>query len=572
MPDVFPPFIIFIVAALALVALPKGPLRGVLSLLAPLLSLALIWTLPNGNFAQVSILGLDLTLMRVDGLSVIFATVFSLMAVIVALYSWHVRDVVQQVATLLYAGSAIGAVFCGDLVSLFFFWEGTALASVFLIWQRGTEGAFASGMRYLVFQIASGVVLVAGIAIHFQATGSIEFVSLTGAGPESWHVGIWLILLAFGIKCAFPLVNGWLADAYPAATITGTVTLSAFTTKMAVYSLARGFPGTELLVYIGAAMALMPLLFAQIENDLRRVLAYALNTQLGFMVVGIGVGTQLALNGTAAHAFASVLYQGLLFMCVGAVMYRTGTSKASDLGGLYRTMPITMILCVIGAASISAFPLFSSFVAKSLVLSAAAKNDHAIVWGILVFASVGVFCHTGIKVPYFTFFGTDSGKRPAEAPRHMLAAMGITAFFCIAIGVAPALFYSMLPFAVDYQPYTFDHVVTQLQLLFFALLAFALLMRFGLYPMPQRAINLDFDWFYRKPIPWLIGLGVLVSSVVWFETARGFQRLVGTVQTGLARLYGYDGRVTQLQPTGTMALWLAILLCAALVVSLLDIR
>jgi len=569
--DVMPPVLLFIAAALVLPFLPKGNARGMLTVLVPVISAYLIWTAPTGMFAQTQIFGLDITLMRVDKLSTIFGLVFSLAGFLAAIYAWHVRDGVQQIATLLYAGTAIGAVFAGDLISLFFYWEATALSSVFLIWARKTPGALATGMRYLIIQIGSGVILIAGVALHYSATKSIAFESFTAAGPMTWPLGTWFIFLAFGIKCAFPLMHNWLQDSYPAATVTGTVTLSAFTTKLAVYCLARGFAGTEWLIYIGAIMTLFPIFFAEIENDLRRVLAYSLNNQLGFMVVGVGIGTELALNGTAAHAFCHILYKSLLFMSVGAVLFRTGTSKASELGGLYRTMPWTMGFCVIGAASISAFPLFSGFVSKSLILSAAGDNHYGLVWGVLVFASAGVLSHSGIKIPYFTFFAHDSGKRPKEAPANMLLAMGITAALCILIGVFPEYLYALLPYDVSYQPYTYAHVLAQMQLLFFALLAFALLMRFGFFPDEKRSINLDVDWSYRKLAPAIVGFTVTVVSVFWEELNRGIEYLKQRLQIVLRDIYGPLGGAARLQPTGTMVLWIAILLGAALFLNLLGI-
>ena len=366
-------------------------------------------------------------------------------------------------------------------------------------------------------------------------------------------------------------MHNWLQDSYPAATVTGTVTLSAFTTKMAVYCLARAFPGTEMLIYIGAVMTLFPIFFAEIENDLRRVLAYSLNNQLGFMVVGVGVGTELALNGTAAHAFCHILYKSLLFMSVGAVLFRTGTSKASELGGLYRTMPWTMVFCIVGAASISAFPLFSGFVSKSLILDAAAENQYPVVWAVLVFASAGVLSHSGIKIPYFAFFSHDSGKRPKEAPTHMLIAMGLTAFACIFIGVFPSSLYALLPYDVNYVPYTAGHILAQLQLLVFALLAFALLMRYGFFPAETRTINLDVDWTYRKLAPAFLGLVVAVVRTVWGELARGALISVQAGQTALERLYGPGGRLEQVQRTGAMVLWVAILLGAALAINLITV-
>lgn len=490
-----PPFIYLFAALLCPLLAPRW--RALLLLGVPFIALAVLLTYATGNHAVVSVVGFDLTFVRIDKLSLIFGIIFSIAAFLSGLYAWHVRDTVQQVATLAYAGSAIGGVLAGDLITLFLWWEGTALASVFLIWARRTPAAYSTGMRYLIVQVLSGVLLLAGLLMHYQDTGSIAFDDL---GLVS--VGTWLIFLSFGIKCAFPFLHNWLQDAYPAATVTGTVVLSAFTTKMAVYALARGYAGTEMLIYIGAAMTLFPIFFAEIENDLRRVLAYSLNNQLGFMVVGIGIGTEMSLNGTAAHAFCHILYKSLLFMSVGAVLYRTGTSKASELGGLYKTMPVTMICCLVGAASISAFPLFSGFVSKSLILDASASNGYYLVWMALLIASAGVMSHSGIKIPYFTFFAHDSGKRPAEAPIHMRIAMIITAALCVIIGVFPSLLYSLLPYElVDYKPYTVDHVLVQFQLLIFALLAFVFLMKTGIHPAEVRATNVDTDVVYRKFIP-----------------------------------------------------------------------
>lgn len=492
-----PPFLYLYAALLCPLLASKH--RAVLLLLVPIAGLVSLLAFPHGHHVNVELLGFELTFMRVDKLSLVFSIIFSIAAFLSAIYAWHVRDVIQQVATLLYAGSAIGGVLAGDLITLFLYWEGTAVASVFLIWARRTPASYATGMRYLIIQVLSGVLLLAGLLIHYRHTGSIAFDHL---GLVS--LGTFLIFIAFGIKCAFPLMHNWLQDSYPAATVTGTVVLSAFTTKMAVYALARGYAGTEILIYIGAIMTLFPIFFAEIENDLRRVLAYSLNNQLGFMVVGVGVGTELALNGTAAHAFCHILYKALLFMSVGAVLYRTGTSKASELGGLYKTMPVTMVCCLVGAASISAFPLFSGFVSKSLILDASVKNGYYLVWFALVVASAGVLSHSGIKIPYFTFFAHDSGKRPAEAPVHMRIAMIMAAVLCVFIGVFPGTLYALLPYQVDYQPYTFSHVLAQMQLLCFALLAFVFLMRKGLHPPEVRGINIDADWTYRKCAPALL--------------------------------------------------------------------
>jgi multicomponent Na+:H+ antiporter subunit D len=415
-----------------------------------------------------------MTLVRIDKLSFIFALVFHLAAIISAIYALHVRDVKQHVGGIMYAGGAIAAACAGDLLTLFVFWELTAIASVVLVWASDTPRSYRSGVRYLIIQVTSGVLLLSGALMRLAETGSIGFgdadqVGVIGLRVESGEIsssGL-LILFAFGIKCAFPLMHNWLQDSYPKATVTGTVFLSAFTTKLAIYSLARGFAGTEELITIGCIMTLFPIVFAVIENDLRRVLAYSLNNQLGFMVVGIGIGTELALNGMAAHAFCHIIYKSLLFMSMGAVLYRVGTTKATELGGLYKSMPLTTVFCLIGAGSISGFPLLSGFISKSMIITAAADHHHPhfVAWFILLIASAGVMEHSGIKIPFFAFFSHDSGKRPKEAPWNMLTAMAIASVLCVTLGIAYPLLYRLLPYEAHYSPFTTGHVVTQLQLL-----------------------------------------------------------------------------------------------------------
>jgi multicomponent Na+:H+ antiporter subunit D len=560
--DILPTAFIFFAGAIIVALLPSGRIRSAISLLIPLLAGWQVYNLPSGVFAQIELFGQTLEMMRVDKLARVFALIFCLAAFLGNLYAWHVRDTVQQLAALFYAGSALGAVFAGDLVTLFFYWEGTAIASVFLIWARGTEAAYQTGLRYLIIQITSGVILLAGTALLWRETGSIAFEQMTLGS-----IGTWLIFLSFGMKCAFPFLHNWLQDSYPAATVTGTVILSAFTTKLAVYALARGFAGTEILIYIGAIMTLFPIFFAEIENDLRRVLAYSLNNQLGFMVVGIGIGTEMALNGTASHAFAHILYKALLFMSVGAVLFRTGTSKASELGGLCRTMPRTAIFCLIGAASISAFPLFSGFVTKSLIIDASAEKHYTIIWAILVFASAGVLSHSGIKIPYFTFFGHDSGLRPKEAPLNMQLAMGFTAFLCIFIGVYPEPLYALLPYEVEFHPYTMGHVVGQLQLLCFALLAFAFLMKTGIHPPEVRAINLDTDWVYRKFLPNVTATLYKAFTSIWVDAANIVKIGLGQILNLLHKVHGPEAGISSVRPTGAMALWIAVLLAFSLIIS-----
>ncbi|MDA7599209.1 Na(+)/H(+) antiporter subunit D [Alphaproteobacteria bacterium] len=493
----WPPGLVMIIAAFALPFIPHLARQG--WMLAAIALSAYGLTTGAGVHAVWEVLGFELILYRADKLTLPFAIVFHIAAALNVFYSWHDRKWNEHMASLSYAGAAIAAIHAGDLVTLFIWWEATAVTSVFLILAGGTSQSQPAAMRYLLFQVTSGVLLLAGAAI-LAATGTgIAFDKMSFGGADDF--GVWLIFIAFGIKAAFPFLNGWLQDAYPEASPTGTVALSAFTTKLAIYALARGFPGTDMLIWIGAAMTALPVFFAVIENDLRRVLAFSLNNQLGFMVVAVGIGSELAINGAVAHAFVHIIYKALLFMSMGAVLHQVGTIKASALGGLYRQMPFTMVCCIIGAMSISAFPLFSGFVAKSLTMSALGDTGIVFVYMVLLFASAGVLEHSGIKIPYFAFFAHDNKFETGEAPIGMRVAMGIAAALCIGIGVYPDPLYSILPYAIDYHPYDASHVTGQLQLLIFAMLAFVFLIRMKWYPPEIPSVVLNSDWFYRRLAP-----------------------------------------------------------------------
>lgn len=478
----------------------RGRFASVVLVMAPLFGLFHLYGMELGGVSSYNLFGYEMVAASVDQQAKVFGYLFHIAALVAGIYSFHVRDPWQVSMALFYAASAVGVAFAGDMLSLFLWWEGLAITSVFQIWGRKTKTAEDSGFRYLFFHISSGLLLLFGILLRYHGEGSsaLALNSLTDA-LESGDLGAQFILLAIGIKAAFPGLHVWLKDGYAEATHTGPVWLCAFTTKCAVCMLVRLFPGAEILIPVGAVMAVFPIFYAVIENDLRRVLCYSKINQIGFMVVAIGIGSKLAIDGAIAHAFTHVIYKGLLFMSMGAVMFRTGEVRASHLGGLYKSMPLTTGFCIIGAASISAFPLFSGFISKSIIITEAARHGHTLVWICLLFASAGVFHKAGIKVPFFAFFAKDSGLRPKEAPPHMLIAMAVSAVLCVFLGCNPQWLYSLLPNgAMGYHPYDGTHVITQLEILLFSALTFTLLNLWGKYPKDTPSVNLDIDWLYRK--------------------------------------------------------------------------
>ena len=522
----FPPGLIMIIGALLIPFLPHI-IRQIYMMVLILVS-AYALTLGFGIHSKIEIMDIQFIIFQSDALTLPFAIIFHIAAILNVIYGAHEKHWNQHVAIMSYSGAAIAAVHAGDLLTLFVWWEATAFTSVFLILASKTQRSYRSAFRYILIQVGSGMFLLAGAILLMSETGNAEFTSFDINSLYGQ-----LIFIAFGIKAAFPLLNGWLQDSYPEASEIGTVALSTFTTKLAIFCFAKSFAGTEILIIIGAIMTFYPIFFAVIENDLRRVLTYSLNNQLGFMIVAIGIGTELAVNGAVAHAFAHILYKGLLFMGMGAVLYRVGTCKASELGGLFKFMPITAICTIIGAISISAFPLFSGFVAKSLIMSALGKEGLVFVYFMLLFASAGVLHHSGIKIPFFAFFAHESGIKTKEAPLNMIVAMIIASALCILIGIFPSYFYAILPYQIEYQPYDFSHVVGQLQLLTFAAFAFICLWHFKIYPPELNSTVLNSDWIYRKMLP-----GVLFPILNLInETNKKIEQFFGFIFISVKRFF-----------------------------------
>ena len=524
-----PPAAILILGAVVLPALPRR-IRSAAFLAFAALAFCWVLFLEPGTSITFPFLSYELVPLQVDRLSLVFGYVFTIMAFLGGVYGFHIRDTAEQVCALLYAGGSLGVVFAGDLFTLYFFWEVMAWSSLYLIWARRTTEARGAGVRYILVHIFGGAVLLAGILLHIAETGSILFNHMEGG------LAAYLILGGFWVNAAIPPLHFWLSDSYPEGTVTGSVYLSAFTTKTAVYVLLRGFAGWDILIWAGVVMAMYGVFFAVLQNDIRRILAYSIISQVGYMVCAVGIGTQMAINGGSAHAFAHVLYKGLLFMGAGTVLYATGRSKLTELGGLARAMPITLALYMIGAFSISGFPGFSGFVSKSIVIHATEISGMPIIALLLTWAAVGTFLYTGLKLPYFTWFGPKRGLKPKPIPWNMYVGMGLTAVLCIAIGVYPALLYNILPFPIDYQPYNAPHLMETAQLLIFTLMASWLLIKMlGGEPF----ITLDTDWFLRRPFGLVYKVAVIYPSNLFAAINTAATHLVHFARQLSANPIGY---------------------------------
>jgi multicomponent Na+:H+ antiporter subunit D len=557
--DFIPPALILLAGAL-LIGPTRGALRTAVVLVTPLLTLAAVWQVPDGIAYTLQFLQYPIEPIEGSPLRRLFATIFALMAFTGGLYSYRQARWYELAAAYAYAAGAIGVSFAGDLISLFLFWELMALFSTVVVWCGGTPGARAAGIRYAIMHLLGGVILKVGIEGVMVHTGSIEVQPMLADNFDHW-----MIMIGILINAAAPPVSAWLSDAYPESSPTGSVFLSAFTTKTAVLALILLFPGEPVLIGIGLFMVMYGIIYALLENDIRRILAYSIVNQVGFMVCAIGIGTQMAINGAAAHAFAHIIYKALLFMSAGAVVYRTGFNKCSEVGGLFRTMPLTAVCGIVGALAISGFPLTSGFTTKTMISQAAADQNLVWVYFLLAAASAGVFLHAGIKFPWFVFFQRDSGLRPKDAPWNMAAAMVFFSVLCILFGVAPELIYENLPYPVDYEAYTAGKVVFYLQLLLFSGLAFFLML-----PLMRRTetISLDTDWLWRVALFRVADAAHAALAALSGKAAAAAARLGERLGARGRRLFGSratDGRwvhgvFARAWPIGTTALWIAVLL------------
>ena len=561
--ELIPPAIFMVVAAL-LIGPARGHLRTAIVLGAPLLTLWFIWQVPNGVAYDVAFL--DYRIEPLEGSEVrrLFATIFALMAFVGGLYAFRQAKWYELSAAYAYAAGAIGVSFAGDLITLFLFWELMALFSTVVVWCGGTQEARQAGIRYAIMHLLGGVILKVGIEGVVVHTGSIDIQPMLASNFDTW-----MMLTGILINAAAPPVSAWLADSYPTSSATGSVFLSAFTTKTAILALILLFPGEPVLIGIGLFMVMYGIIYALLENDIRRILAYSIVNQVGFMVCAVGIGTQMALNGAAAHAFAHIIYKALLFMSAGVVVYRTGLNRCTEVGGLFRTMPLTAICGIIGALAISGFPLTSGFTTKTMISQAAANESLFYVYMLLAAASAGVFLHAGIKFPWFVFFQRDSGLRPKDAPWNMGAAMVIFSVLCILLGVAPDLLYRFLPYPVEYEAYTPGKVLFYLQLLMFSGLAFFLLL-----PLMKRTetISLDTDWLWRVLLFQLGVRAYRIAAAAGRAASAASASSLSRMQD-LARHYlgtgergDTPGVFARAWPIGVTALWIAVLLTGYVVV------
>lgn len=459
-----PPAIVFFAGALVLALLRKRtdlvlPATGALGVIAAL-------QLGAGDSISLPLSGgLSLLLLRSDPLAGFAGMILSIVGFLALLYASSHMNLWEGVFALLYVGAAMGAVFAGDLLALFIFWELMALAALGIIWTGGTEGAGGAGFRYILMHAAGGSFLLGGIAMQYAITGSLEL------GPPSAPVPFLFMLAGIGLNAAIVPLHTWVPDAYPSAGTAATVVMSIFTTKVAVYILVRTFAGSGILVLLGAAMAIYGALFALFQSDIRRVLSYSLVSQVGLMVAAIGIGSHASVSAAMAHLASDLVFKTLLFACAGAFVIATGENRLGRMGGIALRMPFVGAMFAVGAGGLMGLPLLSGFVSKGFVLYAVREAGAMAAVAALLLASFVTLLYT-FRLLYILFLGRGGELRSKKTPTSGKLAMIGLASICVGIGVIPSLLTGALPFEAYYSPFDAEHLMETCLLIGLAALAF----------------------------------------------------------------------------------------------------
>ncbi|MDW3096587.1 MAG: proton-conducting transporter membrane subunit [Alphaproteobacteria bacterium] len=559
-PDIFggaldglSPGFLLILAGLLATLLPRAT-RPFVSVAAPLLGLVHLLALPAGPGGMVEMLGISIATFDVTQPGFAIAVSFLAAATIAGIFNWHERAGLPVAAGLIYTGCATGAVLAGDLPSFFIFFEISSIAAAFLIWSGGTSRSLGAGMRFAVANILAGVLLLEAFLLTYKVTGSISFF----VGDLSTTAGVYLIL-ALGIRSAFPVLHAWLTDAYPESTPGGTVLLSVFAVTTSVYALMRFLPGEQLLTFIGPVMIAFPVFLALLANDLRRALCYGLISQVGLAVTAVGIGTPEALAAATTLAVANIFGFLLMFMAIGAVLFRTGTASAASLGGLAAQMPWTAGFAVIGGLSVAGLPILAGGTAIPALLTSIWTNSGPYVAALALFGVAGVWAHAGLRVPAAAFFGERQEEHTvSDAPLHMRLAMMIGVLGCVGIGSMPYW---------DNVAFDAAGLVLHMQGLAFSLLVFAAARAWGLLPRDEASALIDVDWLYRRLGPAIVATVMSVTSAA-YSAWQNFvsARLVGTFRA-MFTAAGPQTNVAATWGTGLSVLWVAILLVVMLLVS-----
>lgn len=495
------PGIIMIAFGICVCILPRG-FRKPLSIIAlAAASWAFLQMTDKSSLPYELAPYIKMEFIHLDSLAWTFMLVFCIIALLNGIYGIGIQHRYECGMSMIYAGSVMGVILAGDCISLIIFWEISAFASMYVVYCKHDRASARASFRYILVHAFGGNMLLAGLIIYMFHYGN-ELGHLSECIGEPCF---WLIAIGIAVNAAIPPLHAWLPDAYPESTATGTVYLSSFTTKAAIYLMLRMMSGMTDLVWIGAIVAIYGACMAIMENGIRRLLAYHIVSQLGMMIAAAGAGGNIGIDAATAHAFTNILFKGVLMMGAGAVIYATGRSNITELGGLARKMPVTAGCFLISSLAIAGLPGLSGFVSKALIMDSMHEAGYTIPALLLTAGGVGTLLSITLKINWFVFFGPCEDEKVSEVtkkvPFSMQLAMILGTLATIAIGIFPEKFYSLMPYKTIVEPYHMGHVLEYVAIFIGGSIPFFLYLK---KMKPHEEITVDFDWFYRRPFNTLI--------------------------------------------------------------------
>ncbi len=394
--------------------------------------------------------------LAIDGLNLLVALIVAGIGTLVMIYSfvYMERDTgLDQYYTLflLIVAGMMGVALTGDIFNLYVFFEIMCISSYALVAFRRKWQSIEASIKYMIVSSLGTSFILLGIALLYGLVGSLNIADLAQklgqVSPSAVIVPLALFVTGLGIKIAVVPLHMWMPDAYQAAPSAVAALFSGATATVGIYAMVRvvytlfgAFAIGIMLAALGLVTMVIGALMALAQRDLKRLLAYSGISQVGYVLLGIGLGTVLGIQGGLFHLFNNAIYKTMLFMIAGAIIYRVGTSNMDQLGGLWKNMPVTATLFVVGALAISGVPPFNGFASKWMIYVAGIEAGQPVFTIIALITSALTLAYF-LKALNSIFLG----QRPKhlsdvkETPLPMMFPIMLLAVLCVVFGVLPQL-------------------------------------------------------------------------------------------------------------------------------------
>ncbi|VAX22714.1 hypothetical protein MNBD_IGNAVI01-3155 [hydrothermal vent metagenome] len=445
-------------------------LRNIVAIATVAVTGYIVWQLPIDSYLVHFNIGSFDIIWGNSEYSRLFAMLIAVLGLFALIYSYDFMKGKQSLGYyymnfMISIGGMYGIVYSQDLVSLFFFWEIMTWSSFMLVIYCCKE-AQQVGLKYFIFSAIGAYSILIALVLIYANLGSVTFIKVfAGFGSMSFAAqlsAVILMLIGFGVKAAIMPLHVWAPSAYSKAPLSFTAVFSGVLSKMGIFGIgivlfklaadAGYYPYVQsVLAWIGALTALLATFYAVFQTDARKLLAYSSISQLGYIVVGLAIGTPMSI---AAGLFLVILhgaFKAVLFFATGAVYYRTGTTDMTAVSGLIRKMPFTFFSALLGIIAVAGVPPLGGFIAKWMLYESLIQNNNYFLVIVIFAASTAAFLYL-FRFIFSFWLGQEEKEfeNIKEVPWTMRAPMVILALFTLVVGVFPGLLLAPISKAISY--------------------------------------------------------------------------------------------------------------------------